>query len=130
MVTAREGNTGGGAGAVVDDADILDDEISAFDRQHALVVGFHFAFRSHEREPVDFGSVRILDFDDGLVVSVLNDASGAKEAGTIAANAELFRDWIISRWHEDLTSSVGVERRLDGIVVRDGWAGCGARCEN
>jgi hypothetical protein len=78
-----------------------------------------FPFRPRERQIANLGSIGVFDFDDRLVRALLNDASGTKQPATLATDADLVFDDIITRRNKEHPVRIRVQCRLDRRVGGD-----------
>lgn len=101
-----------GAAAVVEDADIFDDKVTALDRDDGFAVGLHLAFGTGQGEVEDFGNIGILDFEVRMIRIGLNEAAGAEKADSFPADPQLFREEIVS---------AGTKRMRFGFASSAAW---------
>ena len=86
----------------------------------AFVVRLHLPFRSRQRQIANLRARRVLDLDDRLVGTLLDDAPGPEKAAAFTMDADLLRDRVITCRNEDHPPRIGIERGLEGRIVRHG----------
>lgn len=122
VLTLSQGD-GTGLAAVVDHADIFDHEVAALDGDDALISSLHLSLRPGEGEVTNFCPHSVFDLDDGLGITLLNDATWTIQAAASSPNADFLRDGVIASRDEDQAARIGVEGLLNRGIGGDGELG-------
>jgi hypothetical protein len=102
---------------VVEDTDVLDDEVTAFDRDDGLFVRLHFALGPGQGEVANLRLRGVLDLKVALIGIRLDEPPRPEKTGPFPADSNLFREGVVARRDKKHAVRIRVERRLDRIVI-------------